>query len=84
MTFFAFANQDLGRAVHLSNIVRVVQEVPGVIAADVNVLQFKESTAAFAHGATSDPVQNHLRIFSNEIAAVNDEFGDVLISAELS
>jgi predicted phage baseplate assembly protein len=61
--YFAFDNLDLGQPIHLSNIYRVLQDVEGVVAVDINRLQFKNEQDQESHGATSEPVQGHLRIY---------------------
>src|SRR5206468_7540001 len=55
-----------GEPVALSEIYRVLQEVPGVDSVDIDEFQFKDQTAAFLidRGATADPIQRTLRIFS--------------------
>ncbi len=60
----AFDALDFAQSVHLSDIFRVLQPVPGVVAVDVDELDFKTRDPAFrtAHGATSDRPQPHLRI----------------------
>jgi predicted phage baseplate assembly protein len=73
----AFDVSHLGQPVHLSDVYRVLQGVPGVISVDVNALQFKKpagmSPGAYqadldARGVTRAPdgqpeaVQGHLRI----------------------
>ncbi len=39
--YLSFENLDFGRAVHLSDVYRALQDVPGVVSADVDVLRFK-------------------------------------------
>jgi hypothetical protein len=50
--------------IHLSDVYRVLQDVPGVVASDVDLLHFKDrAPAALAErGADASPVQEHLRI----------------------
>jgi predicted phage baseplate assembly protein len=75
----SFEALELGQAVHLSDLYRVLQDVPGVVFVDVDRLQLKKpqgmSDAAFlvdlaARGATflpggaPAPVQGHLRVFA--------------------
>ena len=40
--YLSFENLDFGRAVHLSDVYRAVQDVPGVVSVDVDVLRFKQ------------------------------------------
>lgn len=80
---FDFDNLDLGQAIHLSNIYRVLQDVEGVIAADVNRLQFKKSTDRDSHGASTDPVQAHLAILPAELATIEDETNDLIVNVGL-
>jgi hypothetical protein len=81
---FAFAHTALGQAVHLSDVSTVVQNVPGVVAADVTRLQFKEPTDRTTHGATVADPQKHLRIFRNEIPAIEKPSEDVAVTLGLS
>jgi len=66
--YFAFDNLDLGQPIHLSDIFQVLQDVKGVVAVDVDYLNFVEKEARKEHGASEKPVQSRLRIFHNEIA----------------
>jgi uncharacterized phage protein gp47/JayE len=72
---FAFANRDLGQAVHLSDIYQVLQAVDGVVGATINDLQYhdKESQCK-AHGLDpKESPQMHLPIFTTELAAIKWE-----------
>jgi hypothetical protein len=68
----AFDELELGEALHLSLIYSVLQNVPGVIAADVTRFGFKNASISFlqSRGATFlpngsvAPVQDFLRIFA--------------------
>jgi predicted phage baseplate assembly protein len=80
----AFANRNLGQPVHLSAIYTAIQNVPGVVAADVNTLQFKNSADGATHGATAAPQQKHLRIFADEIAFVESASVDIVVTLGLS
>ncbi len=82
--YLAFDNLDLGQPIHLSDVYRVLQEVEGVVAADVNRLQFKCSAVRTSHGASSAPVQAHLAIFPAELAAIEDETHDLVVNVGLS
>jgi hypothetical protein len=68
----------LGQPIHLSDLVRIMQDVPGVVFVDVDRLQFKKPAtmttaqylaylaargATFLAGGVPAPVQGHLRIF---------------------
>lgn len=77
--YFAFENLDLGQPIHLSDIYRVLQEVEGVVAVDINRLQFKRGDDRVSHGATEEPVQGHLRIFSTELAVIEDPTADAVV-----
>ena len=81
---FAFANTDLGQPVHLSAIYTTIQNVDGVVAADVNKLQFKSAADRGSHGATSALQQKHLRIFANEIPMVETASVDITVTQGLS
>jgi hypothetical protein len=68
----AFDELELGEALHLSMIYSVLQNVPGVIAADVTRFGFKNTSISFleSRGPTFlpngsvAPVQDFLRIFA--------------------
>ncbi len=68
--YFDFDNLNLGQPIHLSDVYRVVQEVEGVEAVEVNRLQFKSPADRASHGATVDPVQAHLAIWLDELATL--------------
>jgi predicted phage baseplate assembly protein len=68
----------LGQPIHLSDLVRIMHDVPGVVFVDVDRLQFKKPAAmttaqylvylaargaTFLTGGVPAPVQGHLRIF---------------------
>jgi predicted phage baseplate assembly protein len=74
----AFDALRLGQPIHLSELVRAIQDVPGVVFVDVDRLQFKKPAgmtpaqylaylaargATFLAGGVPAPVQGHLRIF---------------------
>ncbi len=74
----SFDQRRLGQPVHLSDVYRVLQDVPGVTAVDVGTLRFKRPAglsdsdfAAYLDGrgvsrrpdGAPDPVQGHLRIY---------------------
>ena len=78
--YFAFDNQQFGQPVHLSNVYAVIQGVSGVTGADITTLQYKKASDAMSHGATSDAVQVHLRIDSDELAELEDLIDDAVIT----
>lgn len=82
--YMAFDNLDLGQAIHLSDLYRVLQEVEGVVAVDVDRLQFKRSADRASHGASSGPVQDHLAIFVTELAKIENAVTDLVITVGLS
>jgi hypothetical protein len=74
----SFDTLRLGQPLHLSDLVRIMQDVPGVVFVDVDRLQFKKPAtmtssqylaylaargATFLGGGVPAPVQGHLRIF---------------------
>jgi hypothetical protein len=96
LSALSFDNLNLGQSIHLSSIFSVLQNVPGVVAADVILLGFKQpasmTTAQFlvflaSRGVTflptgePAPVQPHLRIFTARPDGSNP--GSVL-SAEIA
>jgi uncharacterized phage protein gp47/JayE len=81
--YLAFDNLNLGQAIHLSDLYRILHGVEGVVAADVNRLQFRCSADRASHGASADPVQAHLTIFVTELATIEDEATDLIIEVGL-
>jgi uncharacterized phage protein gp47/JayE len=85
----AFDELELGEALHLSLIYSVLQNVPGVIAADVTRFGFKNTSISFlqSRGATFlpngsvAPVQDFLRIFA---ARPNPGHPGQVVPAELA
>lgn len=69
--YFAFDNLDLGQPIHLSDVYRVLQDVKGVVAVDINRLQFKNASDRQGHGATPEPVQSHLRIYPARVIGID-------------
>ena len=64
-----FERVAFAQPVHLSDVYRVLQDVAGVVFVDMSTLHFKGYTSWTAEqlatrGATSAPVQSHLRIFA--------------------
>jgi predicted phage baseplate assembly protein len=62
LDYFAFDNLDLGQPIHLSDLYRVIHTVTGVVAADIDNLNFKLTAGT--------PSKNHLAIAPNEIATM--------------
>ena len=85
-----FDTMALGQAVHLSDLYRVLQEVPGVVFVDIDRLQFKRPSGMpgtvfllylLRRGATKMPVQHRLRIFP---ARPDPKQPGVVLPAELA
>lgn len=76
---FAFDSQDLGQPIHLSDVYRTLQDVGGVVAVDIDRLQFEEPSVRTSHGATNDAVQGHLRIFPKELASIRQPLDDAVV-----
>jgi hypothetical protein len=84
--YLSFKNLDFGRAVHLSDVYRAIQDVPGVVSADVDVLRFKpfgtdEEYARFVRERggtfhmqggleTPDQLQAHLLVRASELPVI--------------
>jgi Baseplate J-like protein len=84
--YFSFASRNFGEPAHLSDVYRVLQDVPGVVSADVDVLRFKPFAppAAYARfvrerGGTfhleagverPDAVQAHLLVRGSELVVL--------------
>jgi hypothetical protein len=81
VNYLSFDNLQFGQPIHLSSIYAVLQGVDGVLGADVLLLQFKSSADAAAHGATSNPVQDTLAIYADELAWIDDSGADIVISS---
>jgi uncharacterized phage protein gp47/JayE len=66
LSALSFDSLGFGQPVSLSDIYAVLQEVDGVGSVDIDEFQFKDQSPAFlsARGATLDPLQRTLRIFS--------------------
>ncbi|MGE5324031.1 MAG: baseplate J/gp47 family protein, partial [Actinomycetota bacterium] len=79
--FFSFDSQEFGRPVHLSSVYAVIQSVEGVVGADILSLGYKYPVDGLSHGATSAPVQVHLRINADELATLENPATDAVISA---
>jgi hypothetical protein len=59
----AFDALDLGRPLGLSDIYRILQEVPGVAYVDVDELSFKDPAEQAARALEAGPVQPRLQVF---------------------
>jgi hypothetical protein len=59
----AFDALELGRPLGLSDVYRILQEVPGVAYVDVNELGFKDPAEQAARGLEAGPVQPRLQVF---------------------
>ncbi len=57
----SFDALQLGGRIDLSDVIRILQDVPGVLAVDVDELQFKRPADRSRNG-NLDPVQPHLRV----------------------
>jgi Baseplate J-like protein len=79
----SFDSLRFGQPLTLSDVYAVLQEVEGVGSVDIDLFQFKNQSAAFlaARGATADPVQRTLRIFS---ARPNSTPSPPVLPAELA
>ncbi len=77
---FAFDRRDLGQPVQLSDLYRVLHDVQGVVAVDINKLQFKLDADRKTHGATDHPVQARLRLEPNELACVEIPATDAVVT----
>jgi hypothetical protein len=80
VAFLDFDRVQLGQAVHLSDVFAAVQATAGVLACDVNTLQYKNAADKTSHGATSDPVQPHLRMFRDELPSIGDPAADAIVT----
>jgi uncharacterized phage protein gp47/JayE len=78
--YFAFDNLEFGQPINLSDIYRTLQDVTGVIAVDIDCLQFKKCEDRDSHGATTQPVQGRLRISPTELAFIQDSVTDAIVN----
>jgi len=81
INYLSFDNLQFGQPIHLSSIYEVLQAVPGVVAADVLLLQFKSPAVGASHGATAAPVQDQLAIYADELAWIDDSDTDVVVNS---
>jgi len=79
LDFFAFDNLELGQPIHLSDIYQALQNLRGVVAVDIDRMQFKEPSVRVSHGAADKPVQENLRIFSTELARIERPVDDAIV-----
>jgi uncharacterized phage protein gp47/JayE len=79
LDYFAFDNLEFGQPVHLSDVYQALQDVRGVVALDIDLLQFKNPSVLASHGATEDAVQPRLRIFSTELASIERPVDDAIV-----
>jgi hypothetical protein len=71
---FSFQRAELGRALHASQVIAVLQATRGVDGVDLDALHFRDaaswtSAGRAARGASAAPDQKHLRIFAARAAA---------------
>jgi uncharacterized phage protein gp47/JayE len=66
LSALSFASLQFGQPLALSEMYAVLQRVEGVGSVDIDLFHFKDQSAGFlaARGATIEPVQRSLRIFS--------------------
>ena len=90
---FAFANRELGEAVYLSELHGTLNEVKGLVAADMDRLMFKQkpgvTDADFYEdmrrravqfvGGNPKPTQPRLLLYPNEMARIEDEETDLVV-----
>lgn len=68
---FAFDGLELGKAVHLSDVLAVAQKVAGVLAVDVDAFGFKDPAVAAQRGYPPGPVPRHARLFPDELPGLD-------------
>jgi len=69
LAHFSFASTELGRPLHASQVITVLQATTGVDGVDLDALHFRDAPGwspaeLAARGATGAPDQKHLRIFT--------------------
>jgi hypothetical protein len=82
--YLDFDNLDLGQSIHLSDVMRILQSVKGVLAVDVDALQYKNASDRTTHGVSSQAVLAHLPIFPTELATVSDPETDLAVNIGMS
>lgn len=97
LDYLSFDTQELGKSVSLSDVFGVLQAVAGVIAADVNVLNFKRASAmsqqelrrrsvsfrVVAGSVVADPLQDRLLLRPEELAYLEDTATDAVIAGTM-
>jgi len=83
LSAFSFESLRFGQPLALSEVYAVLQQVEGIDSVDIDLFQFKNQSAAFlaTRGATAEPVQRSLRIFS---AQPNSILSPPVLPAELA
>jgi predicted phage baseplate assembly protein len=76
---FAFENVELGRAVHLSDLYELLQNVEGVTSLRITRMQFKYDSED--HPGGDEAVLPHLWLRPRELATIETPESDVLISS---
>jgi hypothetical protein len=69
----------IGQPIRLSEVYALLQNVPGVLSAEVTRLNFKRASDAQSHHASTDPVQTSLAIQPDEIAHLDDPTTDAVV-----
>ncbi|SAL80240.1 hypothetical protein AWB71_06074 [Caballeronia peredens] len=84
----SFAQAELGRALHASQVIATLQATAGVLGVDLDVLHFRDAASWSAaqlasRGATARPDQPHLRLFAARApaAAGSDPIAAAIIAA---
>jgi hypothetical protein len=77
---FGFGNRDFGQAAHLSDVYAALQAVEGIVAADVNRLDFKPTGIDVP--LPSPVVRDHLAIGPSEMAAIERPEDIVVITED--
>ncbi len=78
-TGLSFDKLTIGQPIRLSEVYALLQNVPGVLSAEVTRLNFKRASDAQSHHAGSDPVQTSLAIQPDEIAHLDDPATDAVV-----
>jgi hypothetical protein len=81
--FLAYESVALGQPVHLSDLYEVIQTVEGVVAADINRLQYKDEADRKRHAALPLPVLAHLAISATELVMLTTPARDLVINVGL-
>jgi predicted phage baseplate assembly protein len=78
-TGLSFDKLRIGQPIRLSEVYALLQNVPGVLSAEVTRLNFKRASDAQSHHAGTDPVQTSLAIQPDEIAHLDDPATDAVV-----